>query len=161
MKKLLLTLAALAVTHGALAQDGAKRRETLGIDGHYSTSDNFDSWAGALAYSRLALPKLDIGAAYAFEGSKVGNARATRLQSLQLIGRQWFGPVGQADAVVPFLQASAGLEFAESKYENIVGLGGGVGIFASAQSEFRFTFKGEWGGFADRTRVDAGYFYHF
>lgn len=161
MKKVLLTLVALAVAQSALAQDGAKRRETIGIDGHYSTSDNFDSWAGALSYSRLALSKLEIGAAYAFEGSKVGNARASRLQSLQVFGRQWFGPVAQADTVVPFLQAAAGMEFADSKYENIVGLGGGVGIFVSSQSEFRFTFKGEWGGFADRTRVDAGYFYHF
>ena len=85
----------------------------------------------------------------------------TKVQSLQVFGRQWLGPVAMANTVSPFIQLAGGLEFSNSQYENVAGVGAGLGFFVSKQSELRLTLKGEWGGFADSTHLDAGYYYHF
>lgn len=158
MKKIAACATGLLLASSIFAQDGAPRRETVGVDAHYQSSEGNEAWSGALSYGRIVMNNLEVAGAYTFEGSNNGG---TRVQGLQLIGRQWFGMFGRADSIVPFVQIGAGFEFANSKYENVLGLGAGIGMFVSNQSELRLTAKREWGGFADATRVDAGYYYHF
>ena len=158
MQKFAAIAAGLLLATSAIAQDTAPRRETVGVDAHYESSRGSESWSGALSYGRLVMSNFEVAGAYTFEGSNNGG---NRFQGLQVIGRQWFGTFGRADSIVPFVQLGAGFEFANSKYENVVGLGAGVGMFVSSQSELRLTAKREWGGFADTSRIDAGYYYHF
>jgi hypothetical protein len=158
MQKIAALAAGLLLATGALAQDAGSRRETVGVDAHYMSAQGNDSWSGAFSYGRLIMSNLEIAGAYTFSG---GNHGADKVQGLQGIGRQWFGTFGRADSIVPFVQLGVGLEFANSKYENVVGLGGGVGMFVSNQSELRLTAKREWGGFVDATHVDMGFYYHF
>lgn len=158
MHKMTAFAAAALLSINAFAQDAAPRRETVGVDAHYVSSGGNASWSGALSYGRLVINNLEVAGAYTFEG---GDHGASKLQGLQLIGRQWFGTYGRADSVTPFVQIAGGFEFANSKYENVLGLGGGVGMFVSNQSELRLTLKRELGGFVDATRMDAGYYYHF
>lgn len=158
MQKIAAIAAGLLLAAGALAQDGAPRRETVGVDAHYQSSEGNEAWSGAFSYGRIVMNNLEIAGAYTFNG---GNHGTTKVQGLQIIGRQWFGTFARADSIAPFVQVAGGFEFADSKYENVLGLGGGVGMFVSNQSELRLTAKREWGGFADATRIDAGYYYHF
>ena len=158
MHKIAALAAGLLVASGAIAQDAGSRRETVGVDAHYMTAEGNDTWSGAFSYGRLIMSNLEIAGAYTFSG---GNRGADKIQGLQAIGRQWFGTFGRADSIVPFVQLGVGLEFANSKYENVVGLGAGIGMFVSNQSELRLTAKREWGGFVDATHVDAGFYYHF
>jgi hypothetical protein len=157
-KKLSTVAAGLLLAFNAAAQEGALYRETVGVDAHYESTDGNRVWSGDFSYARLFMNRLEIAGAYTFRG---GNHDTTKVQSLQVIGRQWFGPIAQANTVSPFVQVAAGLEFANSKYENVVGVGAGLGFFVGNQSELRLTLKGEWGGFKDSTRLDAGYYYHF
>ena len=161
VKKIVALLAGLAsasLVTSALAQDTGSRRETVGVDIHYESVEGDSGWSGELSYARLFMNKLELGGAYTFRGANHGGQK---FQSLQIIGRQWFGTYAKADAVTPFVQISGGFDFADSRYENFIGVGGGIGVFVSNQSELRFTLKGEWGGFVDSTRFDAGYYYHF
>ncbi|HET6718156.1 MAG TPA: hypothetical protein VFH22_00830 [Rhodocyclaceae bacterium] len=156
--KLATVAAGLLLAFNAVAQEGSPYRETVGVDAHYESSDGDRAWSGDFSYARLFMNRLEIAGAYSFKG---GNHDTTKVQSLQAIGRQWFGPIAQANTVSPFVQVAAGMEFANSHYENVVGVGAGLGFFVNNQSELRLTLKGEWGGFKDSTRLDAGYYYHF
>ena len=162
MKKFIAALAILAGATGAFANDGVKR-ESVGVDIHYQSTSGAgtnEAWSGELSYGRIVMPNLEIGGAYSFEGADNG-LETQKAQGLNLVLRQWFGTYGRSDAIVPFVQLSGGFEFADSKYENVVGLGLGVGMFVSNQSDLRLTLKRDWGGFVDATRLDAGYYYHF
>lgn len=156
MKRLIAAVAGSVLAFGVLA-DESGRRETVGVDAHYNSVEGHGTWAGELSYTRLFMPKLEVGGAYTFAGEE----GMGRVQGLQLIGRQWFGPVAQVDRVSTFVQLMVGMEFAKGKYENLFGVGAGVGMFVSNQSELRLTLKGERVDKEDRTRFDAGYYYHF
>lgn len=151
-------LAVGSACFGAFAADGAPRAETVGVDAHYASGDDVDTWSGSLSYARLVVSNLEVGVAYTFAGSDPGNGTT---QGLQLVGRQWFGPYPKANTITPFVELAAGLEFSHGKYENTLAAGAGVGMFVSDQSELRLTVKHSWGGFEDVTRMDAGYFFHF
>ena len=157
VKKMIALATGLLAAGTAFAQDAA-RRETVGVDAHYESTEGHRVWSGDFSYGRLFMNRLEIAGAYTIKGANHG---VSKVQSLQVIGRQWFGSFAKADSVTPFLQVSGGFEFANSKYENVVGVGAGLGLFVSNQSELRMTLKSEWGGFADSTRFDAGYYYHF
>jgi hypothetical protein len=150
--------AGLLLSAGALAQETVTHRETVGVDGHYETREGVRTWSGDFSYARLFMNRLEVAGAYSVKG---GNRGVAKVQGLQVIGRQWFGPIAKAETISPFLQVGAGFEFSDSKYENVVGVGAGLGMFVNNQSELRLSLKREWGGFADSTRMDVGYFYHF
>ena len=157
-KHIAAVAAGLLLAVAVSAQEGATYRETVGIDGHYESSDGDRRWSGDISYGRMVMSRLEIAGAYSFRG---GNHGETKVQSLQVLARQWFGPVGRADTMAPFVQLATGLEFSNGHYDNVVGAGAGLGFFVSNQSELRLTLKGEWGGVNDFTRLDAGYYYHF
>lgn len=157
-KKVAAIVASLLLSASAVAQESAARRETVGVDAHYVSTEGNREWSGDFSYGRLFMNRLEIAGAYTVTGTNRGDSK---VQTLQAIGRQWFGNFAKADSVTPFVQVAVGFEFANSRYENMVGVGAGIGMFVSNQSELRMTLKGEWGGFYDTTRFDAGYYYHF
>lgn len=156
-KKIAAVATGLLLSVNAFAQESTYR-ETVGVDAHYESRDGVRDWSGDVSYARLFMNRLEVAGAYSNKG---GNRGAQKIQGLQVIGRQWFGAFAKANSITPFVQVAAGFEFSDSKYENVVGVGAGLGLFVSDQSELRLTLKREWGGFADSTRLDAGYFYHF
>lgn len=148
----------LMLSGAAMVANAGSGEESMGVDVHYQSGEQVDVWSGSLSYGRVVVNNFEAGGAYTFSGSKPGNGT---IQGLQIFGRQWFGPYPKANQVIPFLEVAGGFEFYDGSYKNTLGLGGGVGMFVSGQSELRFTLKGVFGGFERVTRMDAGYYYHF